>query len=75
MEASDDDYFADDGLDNLPPDTLLELEQDAIARAATERAVSNSRNNHAYGTELDLGGDPRQTEELAARIEEASQVL
>ncbi|KAL2808031.1 hypothetical protein BJX63DRAFT_52989 [Aspergillus granulosus] len=36
MEAIDDDFFSDDGFDDLPADTLLQLEQDAFRATQAE---------------------------------------
>ncbi|KAL2850317.1 hypothetical protein BJY01DRAFT_132463 [Aspergillus pseudoustus] len=36
MEAIDDDFFSDDGFDDLPADTLLELEQEAFRATQAE---------------------------------------
>lgn len=48
MEDNDDDYFSDDGLDLLPPGTLLQLEKDAIARRTQQQTLhvtSGARND------------------------------
>jgi hypothetical protein len=48
MEDIDDDFFSDDGFDDLPPDTLLQLEQDAFRATQVEaptQSVLNTRLN------------------------------
>ncbi|CEN61405.1 hypothetical protein ASPCAL08059 [Aspergillus calidoustus] len=39
MEAIDDDFFSDDGFDDLPPDALLQLEQEAYRATQAENST------------------------------------
>lgn len=45
MDENDDDYFDDDGLELLPQDTLLQLEQDAIARGEAHQQLPHGVSN------------------------------
>ncbi|KAH1548256.1 hypothetical protein KXX57_001849 [Aspergillus fumigatus] len=48
MEDKDDDFFSDDGLEDLPPSTLLQLEQNAyLATQAQKPALSEASINTA----------------------------
>ena len=47
MENNGDEYFSDDGFDFLPPSTLLQLEQDAIARRTAQQIAQSEKSNLA----------------------------
>ncbi|KAF4171437.1 hypothetical protein CNMCM8694_002657 [Aspergillus lentulus] len=46
MEDKDDDFFSDDGLEDLPPSTLLQLEQNAYLATQAQRPAQSGSSIH-----------------------------
>jgi hypothetical protein len=46
MEDKDDDFFSDDGLEDLPPSTLLQLEQNAYLATQAQRPAQPESSIH-----------------------------
>ncbi|KAL3494866.1 hypothetical protein BJX62DRAFT_196925 [Aspergillus germanicus] len=56
MEAIDDDFFSDDGFDDLPPDALLQLEQEAFRATQAEKPTQPEPTIHVNWAARDVAG-------------------
>ncbi|EAL88410.1 DNA repair protein Rad26, putative [Aspergillus fumigatus Af293] len=50
MEDKDDDFFSDDGLEDLPPSTLLQLEQNAYLATQAQKPAQSEASIHTVPT-------------------------
>ncbi|KAH2565765.1 hypothetical protein KXV42_001479 [Aspergillus fumigatus] len=50
MEDKDDDFFSDDGLEDLPPSTLLQLEQNAYLATQAQKPAQSEASIHTAPT-------------------------
>ncbi|KAL2863531.1 putative DNA repair protein Rad26 [Aspergillus lucknowensis] len=61
MEAIDDDFFSDDGFDDLSPDALLQLEQDAFRATQAENLTRPEAPTQSHWASRDVVDQDSQT--------------